>query len=187
MKNLTCPICGTKNSLKEENFTFEVHYNDEKNYITLPSYNCSNCGANIALDHEKENNIALTKASNQARNNFVSKALKNIEKDYDFTTIECCFALPQRTLSKWKNQSKSPSATAAAFISLLNVFPWLTKVAFCEFDKKKAYGLAYMEILKQILGKNNLSDTNTSENYINELNEVLTKENLPAINVNADK
>lgn len=183
MKDLTCPICGTKDGLEEKNISFPCNYNDETININLPTYQCKCCDASLFLDFEKENDAAITKAMNQARSNFVSKSLTNIEKDYDFATIERCFALPPRTLSKWKNKSKSPSAPAAALISLLNTFPWLTKIAFCDFDTNKAYALAYIETLKHVIHNPSFATKEESDKYINDLNDILTKEDLPVISV----
>ena len=77
-----------------------------------------------------------------ARSNSVSETLERLEKTTSFTDIERSFYLPPKTLSKWKNESKSPSASAAALVSLLGVFPWLSYVGMANFEPETAYKIA---------------------------------------------
>jgi hypothetical protein len=46
-----------------------------------------------------------------------------------FSTIERILNLPQRTLTKWKNNISQPSAAGVALLKFLRVFPWLLNVA----------------------------------------------------------
>ena len=144
-----CPICGAENALKKIKTEYKATYGLKSHSTELNSYECSCCGANLDLDCEEQNELAIKEATSIARNDYVSEILEKLEKANSFVEIERSLYLPPKTLSKWKNQSKSPSAAAAALVSLLGVFPWLSYVGMVNYNSSDAYKIAYAAILKK--------------------------------------
>lgn len=140
MTDKKCPVCGTESSLKEENKLFTAVYAGTRAEVSIPVKVCSCCGAQF--DAGKDTDEQRKKAMLAARNNSVSETLERLEKTTSFTDIERSFYLPPKTLSKWKNQSKTPSAAAAALVNLLGVFPWLSYVGMANFEPETAYKIA---------------------------------------------
>ncbi len=140
MLNKTCPICGAKSALSKNKKIFIAKYANTGTEVTIPVMVCSCCGAKIDLG--KETDKLRKQAMITARNNSVSNTLENLEKTSSFVEIERSLYLPPKTLSKWKNQSKTPSAAAAALVSLLGVFPWLAYVGMTNFNPDMAYKIA---------------------------------------------
>lgn len=145
-----CPICNAKKSLHKKEKDSKVSYNLQHASAKINYYKCSCCGAELELNFEKENELAIKKATERARSNSVSETLKQLEKDFSFVEIERSLFLPPKTLSKWKNQSKTPSAAAAGLVSLLGVFPWLSYVGLVNYNLKESYKIAYTAILKKL-------------------------------------
>lgn len=140
MLNKTCPICGAKSALSNEIKKSTAVYAGTTAEIEMPVMVCSCCGAKF--DVGKESDKLRKQAMVTARNNSVTKTLEELEKTNSFVDIERSFYLPPKTLSKWKNQSKTPSAAAAALVSLLGVFPWLSYVGMTNFEPVIAYKIA---------------------------------------------
>ncbi|MBO4859045.1 MAG: hypothetical protein J5527_11090 [Treponema sp.] len=140
MLNKTCPVCGSKSALSKENKITKAIYAGTSAEITVPVMVCSCCGAKF--DAGKDTDKLRKQAMVTARNNSVSKTLEELEKTHSFVDIERSLYLPPKTLSKWKNQSKTPSAAAAALVSLLGVFPWLSYVGMANFEPVMAYKIA---------------------------------------------
>lgn len=138
MFNKTCPICGSKSTLMNETKIFRAKYVNTEYCVNLPVTVCSCCGAKF--DTGKKDDELRKEALITARNNSVSETLSMLEDS--FTDIERSFCLPPKTLSKWKNQTKAPSAAAAALVSLLGVFPWLSYVGMTNYEPTTAYKLA---------------------------------------------
>lgn len=146
---MKCPICGAENALKKVKSEYKATYSFKTHSTELNSYECFCCGANLDLDYEEQNELAIKEAALIARNDCVSEILKTLEKTNSFVEIERSLYLPPKTLSKWKNQSKAPSAAAAALVSLLGVFPWLSYVGMVNYNSAEAYKIAYAAILKK--------------------------------------
>lgn len=140
MISKTCPVCGTKFALGKDKKKFAAMYANTRAEISIPIMICSCCGAKF--DIGKDSDRLRKKAMVAARNNSVSNTLENLEKISSFVEIERSLCLPSKTLSKWKNQSKTPSAAAAALVSLLGVFPWLSYVGMADYNTDIAYRIA---------------------------------------------
>ncbi len=140
MLNKTCPICGTKSALSKNEKKFTAMYANIGSEISIPVMICSCCGAKF--DIGKDSDKLRKQAMLTARKDCVTKTLEKLEKTNSFVEIERSLYLPPKTLSKWKNQSKAPSAAAAALVSLLGVFPWLSYVGMANFNPDLAYKIA---------------------------------------------
>lgn len=144
-----CPVCGSESTLEQKQKDFNVVYAGNKIPAKLRYYVCSYCEAELDLEFEKDNEIAIKKAADAARCDSVSATLKRLEKTNSFVELERNLALPPKTLSKWKNKSKFPSAAAAALINLLGVFPWLSYIGMVDYNQVDAYNIALVEVLRK--------------------------------------
>lgn len=142
-----CPCCGEKDSFKLIEKDFSTVYGQTSIISKLPVRHCNKCGATFDAD-EAVDEIRKT-AFLQARQESVCKDLEKLEQKISFTELERCFYLAPKTLSKWKNKSKSPSAAAAALVSLLGVFPWLSYVGILNYNPKEAYKIAFAAVLQK--------------------------------------
>lgn len=161
-----CPVCGSEDTLLKNTRKYVAKYMNQQVSKELQQYTCLCCGADLDLEFEDKNEKLMKEAYETARDEKVSFILKEIEKQISFAELERSFALPPKTLSKWKNKSKSPSAAAAALISLISVFPWLSYVGFTDYDVKSAYKFAGVAFFKE-LSKNpdNFPFALSDENY----------------------
>lgn len=148
MKKNICPVCGSENALRVVSKSRKVHFAQEDGFANIKYYVCSNCGSQIALDYEPANEKSVKNALEEARNASVSKNLAKLEKEIPFASIERSFSLPPKTLSKWKNQSKKPSASAAAFVNILALFPWLAYVGFADYNPSESYKIESIAALQ---------------------------------------
>ena len=147
MKKTICPCCGEKGNFKLLEKDFSTVYGQTSIISKLPVQHCGNCGATFDADESVDE--IRKNAFIQARQNSVCKDLERLEQKISFTELERCFYLAPKTLSKWKNKSKSPSAAAAALVSLLGVFPWLSYVGMLNYNPTEAYKVAFAAVLQK--------------------------------------
>jgi transposase-like protein len=125
---IECPICGSSNL--EKTFSNEILKGDFGESIAYKkiSYKCLDCESEG--DFFNENTDAINLALDTLRKKYVKSTLDYFaENKISFSTIERILNLPQRTLTKWKNNVSQPSAAGVALLKFLRVFPWLLNVA----------------------------------------------------------
>ncbi|MBQ9538409.1 MAG: hypothetical protein IJU95_03990 [Treponema sp.] len=148
MKYTICPICESKGTLQLKRRKFSAQYGTATVSNEIETVECSCCGANF--DNDEILNDALRKETAvNARQQYITNTLEKLEQNISFTELERCFYLAPKTLSKWKNKSKSPSAAAAALVSLLGVFPWLSYVGMLNYNPEEAYKIAFAAVLQK--------------------------------------
>lgn len=143
----TCPCCGKTKSFKRSEKDIKVVYGQTTVTAKLPVQYCSNCGSTFDLDSNADE--IRKEAFITARQKSVCNGLEKLEEKISFAELERCFSLAPRTLSKWKNAAKAPSASAAALVNLLNVFPWLAYVGMSNYDSVEAYKIAAAAVLQK--------------------------------------
>lgn len=148
MKN--CPICGAKGSFTKGTKVCTAKYNNYSVLKNIEIYSCANCDAELDLENEVKNEAIMKNAYELARKEYVSNKLADLEKNYSFVDIERSFSLPPKTLSKWKNKTKSPSAAAAALVSLIGVFPWLSYIGLADYNEQDAYKIAAASVFNEL-------------------------------------
>ena len=131
---MNCPICNSV--MKEEKKEFPVEIGNLKNSTFIYIHICPECGYD-------ENDIRNKKIISETINNTMLLYSQNIlqswkNKKRSFSEIERKFLLPNRTLSKWFNQSIKPSAAAIVLLRIINAFPWIEKVAELGFESEEA-------------------------------------------------
>lgn len=134
MSEKKCPVCGLGNVIEtDKDQALEDTFGGTE-MVTVKDYQCGVCDASGDLFDENESALQHGISSLKA------KAVENILKDFTenyktgFSAIERALELPQRTLTKWKSGASKPSSAALALLKMIDVFPWLLKVADNKYD-----------------------------------------------------
>jgi len=128
-----CPVCGS-DKLEPVVVKETIHGDMGKKLIMDRTHEkCMDCGSEG--DFSGENEKAIEKTFSALNEAYVNEALDFFnEKKISFAGIERAVGLPQRTLTKWKNKSSSPTAAGIALLKYLRTFPWLIEVAEHKFN-----------------------------------------------------
>lgn len=140
-----CPICGKKLTESKINYSITVGSSTEEDLVT--SVKCGNCG--FCTSDFEENESVKADVLKKAQSACVVAAIESLKDKYSLSEIEMAMGLPLRTLSKYKNQTKNPSASAVALLQLLQTFPWLVVVAEEKFNQDSAYEIAEIALEKR--------------------------------------
>ncbi len=135
MNEKTCPCCGSTN-LDEINETITKKVSNN----TIIEFNGIN---DICLDCKEEGDFGGVndKLFLLARETEEKRSLANMlaavkKQGNSFAYIERVLTLPQRTLTRWKNQGAS--ASGITLMKFVETYPWLLKVADHKFDPSYA-------------------------------------------------
>jgi transposase-like protein len=131
--NVECPVCGSKN-IKKIN-SKEVLKGDfgKQAVIDTVTYKCLDCDSEG--DFFDENSQTINNALDTLRRDYVAASLDFfIDHKLTFSSIERVLNLPQRTLTKWKNNVSQPTAAGVALLKFLQLYPWLLEAAEHNFD-----------------------------------------------------
>lgn len=140
-----CPICGKKLTESRMNYSVTVGSSTEEDLVT--SVKCDNCG--FCTSDFEENEPIKADVLKKAQSACAVAAIESLKEKYSLSEIELAMGLPLRTLSKYKNQTKNPSASAVALLQLLQTFPWLVVVAEEKFNQDSAYEIAEIALEKR--------------------------------------
>jgi len=128
-----CLLCG-EGELVES--TRERHISDAfggDSFVTLSTLTCSVCGE--SEDFSEKNDVILNHAYLVLKKKAVTNILTTFNSNgISLSALERSLDLPQRMLSKWKQQRSDPSASAVTLLKLVSLFPWLIEVADKGFD-----------------------------------------------------
>jgi transposase-like protein len=130
-----CPICGSTNL--EKKISSEILKGDlgEDISYTRTSYKCRDCESESEGDYSEKNADAINFALSSLKKEYIKSTLDYfIDNKISFSSIERILNLPQRTLTKWKNDVAQPSAAGIALLKFLRVFPWLLDIAEHSYD-----------------------------------------------------
>lgn len=153
-----CPVCGKKLTESKKKHSVTIGSCTAEDDVTFVKCGCCGFSTSDFKENEKTKEAVLKKAQSDC----IANAIENLKEKYSLSEIELALGLPLRTLSKYKNRTKNPSASAVALLQLLQTFPWLVVVAEEKFDKETAYEIAKIAIEK----KNSEKDTDTlTTNY----------------------
>ncbi|MDP1677797.1 MAG: hypothetical protein Q8L88_13145 [Bacteroidota bacterium] len=184
MSTQTCPVCGSSDLVKTQiaKVVADPFGGDRK--IDIDEYLCNNCGADG--DFFNQNDEKVNTAICELRQDAVLNILQNfVDQKISFSGIERALDLPQRTLTKWKNNVVNPTSTGVVLLKYLKLFPWLLDVAEMKFDYSTAQKIHIQNAMSQMLrymefnergfsGTVNLTPT-TNYNYIHIENYSNTK------------
>jgi transposase-like protein len=159
---IECPICGSSNLKK--NFSNEILKGDmgENTSYKKISYKCLDCESEG--DFFNENTDAINLALDVLKRKYVKSALDYFaENKISFSSIERILDLPQRTLTKWKNDVSQPSAAGVALLKFLRVFPWLLNVAEHSYDYNTSQKIFLQSAFNIMLHKISFSENDIME------------------------
>ena len=135
--NTSCPVCGSQKIHKIQMKRELSGGFDISKHITLSGYECEDCS--FSGDFLHENKEVLKQAKEELQSQVMIDTLEYFtDQKISFAGIERVLDLPQRTLTKWKNQKTKPSASALALFKYLRLFPWMLQVADSGFDTEAA-------------------------------------------------
>ena len=150
MNERKCPACGSSDIREEIIDTVIKEPFGGKETIEIHEIVCSVCGSRG--DFFDENETVVTETIKKLK----QKSIVNILKDFSdgkisMSAIERALEIPQRTLTKWKNENAMPSSTGIALMRLIRLFPWLLEVAERKYDYNEARKVHINAALQQLL------------------------------------
>jgi hypothetical protein len=159
---IKCPVCGSVNL--EKTFSNEVLKGDlgEDASYKKVSCRCLDCGSEG--DFFNENTDAINFALDTLKRKYVKSTLDYFtENKISFSSIERILGLPQRTLTKWKNDVAQPTAAGVALLKFLRVYPWLLDVAEHSYDYDTSQEIFLKSAFNIMLHKISFSKDDTME------------------------
>ncbi|MEL7556141.1 hypothetical protein SDC9_16509 [bioreactor metagenome] len=173
MSKRICPVCGI-GALEKilTSITLSDPSGIEKT-IEISEYKCPACEAEGDLFGE--NDRVIQDEYKKMRAEAVASMLEKFHsKKISLSAAERVLELPQRTLSKWKNKSMVPSASAALLIRYVNLFPWLLDVADNKFNPKNAQQIHVAAAMRDLCEMTKGSDvTSLSAGIVENLNNAV--------------
>jgi transposase-like protein len=159
---IECPVCGSVNL--EKKISTETLKGDlgKNTYYKRTSYRCLDCESESEEDSSKENADAISFALDTLKKEYIKSTLDYfIENKISFSSVERILNLPQRTLTKWKNDVSQPSAAGIALLKFLRVFPWLLNVAEHSYDYDTSQKIFLQSAFNILLHKISFSKNDT--------------------------
>lgn len=132
-----CPICEMGElEKKEENEKINDLFAGEY-VITRTYYVCPVCGEES--DFFDENDLNLQNKEKEIRKISITNIINKLSsKGHSLASIERMLELPQRSLTKWKNNHSEASASAVTLLKYVATFPWLLEVADKNFNPQES-------------------------------------------------
>jgi transposase-like protein len=161
---IECPICGSTNL--EKKISNEILRGDlgKETYYKKTSYKCLDCESESEGDSSKENTDAINLALDTLKKEYIKSTLDYfIENKISFSSVERILNLPQRTLTKWKNNVSQPSAAGIALLKFLRVFPWLLNAAEHSYDYDTSQKIFLKSTFNILLQKMSFSKNDAME------------------------
>lgn len=158
MSTKTCPACGSQNVMtnKVTRSFYDRFAGDIETEMTEDA--CSLCGMEGDFEsvNDTETKSALEHLKKNATKNIINAFIAN---GFNLASIERALELPQRTLSKWRNDTP-PSSAGVTLLKFISLFPWLMAVADTNFDPLKSQEICVHNAISYIYGQRNQSGSN---------------------------
>ena len=134
-----CPVCGSK--MQHKFYDSVIYCGSLGVNVKLSGYECCECGWECG--DNKENNKIVKKAKEEASVKCAVDIIKNFkDKKENLSEMERIYSLPVRTLSKWMNHEKKPSAAAVSLLRIISAFPWMTKAVEAGLETENTKNIA---------------------------------------------
>lgn len=155
-----CPACGSYSVDQHiDKHTINEPYSNGMD-LDLVIFKCNDCGSEG--DFLDTNDALIDSAAEQLKIAGVKKIIDEFSHlSISMASIERALDLPQRTLSKWKSGSISPSSSSVALMRMIRTFPWLLDVADNKYDHGIALRIQINDAMQKVLSHI------TRENLIN--------------------
>jgi len=148
MNKQLCPVCAMGELQQEKRILTIPKYGLSESREVDVSY-CPVCEAETYQNGEDESVRRDMVRSLELRNVRIVLGKMAREK-ISFASLERALALPQRTLSKWKQGATKPSEAGIVLVNLLNLMPWLSQVVDNDYDPKLALSLQWEFLYKSV-------------------------------------
>jgi transposase-like protein len=148
--NIECPICGSNNLQKNLLNEFIKGDLGKEAAFDNVNYKCMECGTEG--DFFDESSGSRIHALEKLKKEYVSSTLDYfIDNKISFSSIERVLDLPQRTLTKWKNNVAQPTSAGIALLKFIRLFPWLLEVAENKYDYNTAQKIFIQTAVNKML------------------------------------
>ena len=147
-----CPVCGVTDwRIVDDAWDIEEPYSKPYEVVTK-SLICNHCETGFEGD---DNDPVIKKAIAEARRIAMAQIITDLnEMGNSSTEMEQILRLPERTLSRWKNDQKSyPSAGAYVLMQIIRTYPWILDVVVHEFNRVIADGIMIKETVNAALSE----------------------------------
>jgi len=156
MNKQRCPACGSIDIIDEKkNILIKEPFGGQDN-IEIHENICSVCGSRGDFFNQNETLIdeTIKKLKQKSVENILNGFLDN---KISMSSIERALEMPQRTLTKWKNRTNTPSSAGIALMRFIKLFPWLLEVAENKYDYNEAQKIHINDAMQKLLPEINFS------------------------------
>lgn len=147
-----CPACGVKDwKTIDDAWDIEEPYSKPYEVVTKTII-CNKCGTGFEADGNGE---IIKKADAEARRIAMAQIITDLnEMGNSSKDMEQILRLPERTLSRWKNdQNSNPSAGAYVLMQIIRTYPWILEVVDYKFARNYAEGILLGEAINVALSE----------------------------------
>ena len=163
MSTKMCPACGSTDikTKKAIQSFYDRFAGDIETEITEDE--CSRCGMDGDFEsvNDSETKHALELLRKNAAQNIINAFVNN---GYNLASMERALELPQRTLSKWKNDTP-PVAAGLTLLKFIALFPWLLTVADTKFDQVQSQAICVHNAIDLLYTHHNQLHSNVSSQH----------------------
>ena len=133
MNKKSCPVCGSEEIIeKKKTISITEPFFGQANIEVFENICCS---CKSIGDFFNQNESLLEETIKELKQKSVKKILEYfIDKKISMSSIERALEMPQRSLTKWKNNSSKASSAGIALLRFIRLFPWLLEVAENKYD-----------------------------------------------------
>ena len=133
MNKKSCPVCGSEEIIeKKKTISISEPFFGQSNIEVFENVCCS---CKSIGDFFNQNESLLEETIKELKQKSVKKILEYfIDKKISMSSIERALEMPQRSLTKWKNNSSKASSAGIALLRFIRLFPWLLEVAENKYD-----------------------------------------------------
>ncbi|MFW5879805.1 MAG: hypothetical protein ACOCUV_03165 [bacterium] len=171
IKDFECPVCGSKNyDTIIENESIDVPFSGTHEFENL-KLKCQDC--ETVTDYTKVFTEEYDNALEKIKQDSIEVMLGNLSNfGYSLAGIERALDLPQRTISRWRN-NKEISSVGLALLRIINTYPWILNVAENKFDQNSARTIYIQNAISDFLklysttGISHFSQFGTISNQVN--------------------
>jgi len=150
MNKKRCPACGSIDITDEKKSILIKEPFGGQDNIEIHENICSMCGTRGDFFNQNEPLIKETikKLQQKSIENILSYFIDN---KMSMSSIERALEIPQRTLTKWKNRTNTPSSAGIALMRFIKLFPWLLEVAENKYDYSEAQKIHINAAIQKLL------------------------------------
>lgn len=160
MSTKICPACGSEHIETKKSLQFFHDFFAGSVEVEVTEDECLVCGADG--DFESVNDEETKHALETIKKNGAKNIINGFSSHgFNLAAIERALELPQRTLSKWRNDS-APTAAGLSLLKFISIFPWLINVADTNFNFEQSQEICAHAAVKYLCEKKTEINSNIS-------------------------